>query len=65
MNVVDRLKKIAEISTRRLQHFVVAKVREETHKTFAKEIHEVVKWFAAISANECKIMEIYEFKLFE
>lgn len=43
MNVVDRLKKIAEISTRRLQHFVVAKVREETHKTFAKEIHEVVK----------------------
>lgn len=47
MNIVDGLQEVAKIATRCFQHFVVAEIGEESYKTFAEKVHEIVKRFTS------------------
>lgn len=46
MDIVHRLQKVAKVATRRLQHFVVTEIGEETHKAFAEKVHEIIERLA-------------------
>lgn len=47
MNIINGLQKIAEETSRCLQHFIIAKIGEKSYEAFPKEIHEIIEWFAA------------------